>query len=88
MPVDATLTVKSGASSLMKTAQALCRITNTAAPIIRLRYPTRTDLLALLSAAEAVCALLPAAQSEATVADAATYEFDIPDGDPIPGETP
>lgn len=86
MPVDATRTAKSGASSLQKTSTALCRIVNASAPIIRLRYPSRTDLLALLSAAEAVCALLPAAQAEQVAADAATYDFDIPDGDPIPGE--
>ena len=87
MPVDPTLTVKSGASSLLKNAKALCRITTAFAPIIRQRYPSRTDLLALLTAAEAVCALLPAADSETIASDRAEYEFDIPDGDPIPGET-
>jgi hypothetical protein len=86
MPVDATRTAKSGAASLMKNAQALCRIVNASAPIIRLRYPDRVDLLALLSAAEAVCTLLPPAQAEQVAADAATYDFDIADGDPIPGE--
>lgn len=87
MPVDASRTAKSGASSLLKNAQALCRIVNVSAPIIRQRYPSRVDLLAILTAAEAVCSLLPAAQSEAVAADAATYDFDIADGDPIPGET-
>jgi hypothetical protein len=87
MPLDPQYTSRSGASSLLKIAATLCRLVGISAPLIRARFPERAALLALLSATEAVCGLLPAAmseQSEANAADVGT--FDPGDATLIPGQ--
>lgn len=78
---------RSGANQFMAFAKTMCRLVLVAAPAIRGRYPTRTALLAVLTAAEAVCELLPAAMAEQAAADAFDpAEFDPPDGTLIPGQ--
>lgn len=87
MPVDPAFTSRSGATSFMKFAQTMCRIVTTFAGTIRLRYPDRTALLAVLTAAELVCELLPAAQAEQVAADALDAPaFDPADATLIPGQ--
>lgn len=70
MPVNPLYNARTGGKKVIVLAQTLCRLVNTAAPIIRLRYSDRTALLAVLTAAEELCALLPAAVQEQTEADA------------------
>lgn len=77
---------RAGANQLMTFAKAMCRIVQASAPIIRARYADRAALLAVLTAAEGVCDLLPAAMAEQVAADAADFTFDIDDADVIPGQ--
>jgi len=87
MPVQPQYNSRSGGNQFLKFAQTMCRLVNTAAPTIRAVFPTRTALLALLTAAEEVCALLPAALAEAAEADAfPSNEFYPPQNEPIPGQ--
>lgn len=88
MPVQPQYNTRSGATQFLRFAQTLCRLVGAAAPVIRGRYPDRTDLLAVLTLAENMCALLPAAIAEAAAADAMTPEaFDPPASEPFPGQT-
>ena len=76
-----------GNTQFLKFAQVLCRLTNVAAPAIRARFPDRTALLAVLTAAETVCSLLPEAMAEQALADAMeAADFDPSDGTTIPGQ--
>jgi hypothetical protein len=87
MAVDPQYTSRSGASTVLKIAQTLCRIVGVSAPLIRARFPDRAALLAVLTAAESVCDLLPAAMSEQAAADAADAgTFDPTDATLIPGQ--
>ncbi len=88
MPVDPQYTSRSGASTFLKIAQTLCRLVNISAPLIRARFSDRTALLAALTAAEAVCELLPAALSEQAAADAEELgTFDPSDATLLPGQS-
>lgn len=88
MPVQPQFNTRSGATQFLRFAQTMCRLVNVAAPIIRARFPDRTALLAALTAAEAVCELLPAAVAEQAAADAMTPEaFDPPPEDLFPGQS-
>lgn len=87
MPVQPQYNSRSGGNQFLKFAQTMCRLVNLAAPTIRAVYPTRTALLACLTAAEGVCELLPAAMAEAADADALpANEFYPPQDEPIPGQ--
>lgn len=86
MPVNPAFNLRSGGNKFLLLAQTLCRLTNASAPIIRARFSDRPALLAVLTAAEAVCELLPAAQAEQAEMDAMTPEaFDPADDAVIPG---
>ena len=87
MPVKPQYNSRSGGNQFLKFAQTMCRLVNVAAPTIRAVYPTRTALLAVLTAAESVCEILPAALAEAADADAIpSNKFYPPSGEPIPGQ--
>lgn len=87
MPVPHQYNTRSGATQFLRFASTLCRLVLAAAPVIRGRYPTRTDLLAVLTLAENMCALLPAALAEAAEADALPPEdFDPADETLVPGQ--
>lgn len=86
MPVSPEFTSRSGGSQFLKFAQTMCRIVNALSATIRARYPDRPALLAVLSAAEALCPLLPAAIQEQIAADNADVVFDPADGTQIPGQ--
>lgn len=87
MPVQAQYNARSGGNRFLALANTMCRLVRASAPIIRLRYADRTALLATLTAAEAVCDLLPAAMDEAAIADAMPPEvFDPSDATIIPGQ--
>lgn len=89
MPVSPQYNSRAGGRQLLAFAQTMCRLVNTAAPLIRAAYPTRTALLAVLTAAEAVCDLLPAAQAEQAEADADALPIaDYDDSVLIPGQKP
>lgn len=88
MPVAPQFNTRSGATQFLRFAQTLCRLVNAASPVIRGRYPDRVDLLAVLTLAENMCALLPAAIAEAAAADAMPpADFDPGDGTLVPGQT-
>lgn len=70
MPVAAEYNLRSGGNKFLLLAQTMCRLTNAAAPLIRAKYSDRPALLAVLTAAESVCAILPAAQAEQAEMDA------------------
>lgn len=86
MPVKPLFNSRSGATQFVNAAKVLCRITTTLAPAIRGRYPDRTALLAVLTAAEGVCALLPAAMDEQVTMDTPPETFFIADAATIPGQ--
>ncbi len=87
MPNDPAFSLRSGMNKLLILARALCVLVSASAATIRARYADRTALLALLTAAEGVCALLPAALSEQAAADnLPADDFYIDDADPIPGQ--
>lgn len=87
MPNDPAFSLRSGMNKLLILARALCVLVTASASTIRARYPDRDALLALLTAAEGVCALLPAALSEQAAADnLASSDFYIEDADAIPGQ--
>lgn len=87
MPNNPAYSSRSGASQFMRFAQTMCRLVNTASPFIAARYPTRVALLAVLAAAETVCALLPAALQEQAAADAmSASQFNPTDATIIPGQ--
>ncbi len=86
MPVDPSTTARSGASKFLILAQGLCRLVALSAPLIQARYPERTALQAVLTAAQGVCALLPAAQAEQAAADAEGFVRDPADATVIPGQ--
>lgn len=86
MPVNPLFNSRSGANKFMGLAKTMCRLVQLSAPAIRGRYPDRPALLAVLTAAEGVCELLPAAMSEQVAMDNPGVPFDIADGDTIPGQ--
>jgi hypothetical protein len=87
MPVQAEFNLRSGGNKFLLLAQTLCRLVNISAPVIQLKYADRPALLAVLEAAQSMCALLPAAQSEAAEADALSVDaFDPADETPLPGQ--
>lgn len=87
MPVQAQYTARSGSGNFLKFAQTMCRIVQGSASLIRLRFPNRVALLAVLTAAEAVCDLLPAAMAEQAQADAMPQaDFYPVSASPIPGQ--
>lgn len=88
MPVNPAFNSRSGTSRFMLFTKTMCRVVKELGPGIRLRYPSRPVLLSMLTLAEGVCELLPAAIQEQIEADAADLPvFDTPDGDLIPGQT-
>jgi hypothetical protein len=88
MPVNPAANLRSGGNKFLLLAATLCRLTNALAPAIRARYSDRPALLTLLTAAEGVCALLPAAQQEQYTMDAADAPtFDPADGVLLPGQS-
>lgn len=87
MPVNPATTSKSGMNSFMAAAKVLCRLVGLFGPTIRARFPDRTALLAVLTAAEGVCTLLPAAVMEQVTEDAFTGDYDPAPSDVIPGQT-
>lgn len=89
MPVLPQFNTRSGEKQILKLAQTLCRVVSVSEPVIRAKFPDRTALLAVLDAALAFCALLPAAQAEQAAADAMDpADFDPADGTPFPGQIP
>lgn len=89
MPTNPAANSRSGATQFMNFAKTLCRLTNIAAPTIRARFSDRPALLLVLTAAEGVCALLPAAiQEQYTMDQADAPTFDPPDDVTIPGQKP
>lgn len=90
MPVSKADTLKNGLSSLNKTAKALCRAVQFAAPAIRAQYPSNAALLAALATAETLCTTLVPVTDEQLVMDAQA-ELLIPDYDDAgvrPGRLP
>jgi len=88
MVVAAEFNLRSGGNKLLLLAATLCRLTNASAPLIRAHYADRPALLALLTAAQSVCDLLPAAQSEQATMDAMSGSaFDPADETVLPGQT-
>jgi len=87
MPNNPAYSARSGGNQLLIFAQTLCRLTNASAPFIRARFPERTALLEVLTAAEGVCALLPAALQEQAEADALDpADFNPGDAVVVPGQ--
>lgn len=87
MPNNPAFSQRSGMNKFLILARALCVGVSVSAPAIRARYPSRTALLAVLTAAESVCDLLPAAMAEQAVADSLdAADFFIDDADVIPGQ--
>jgi len=87
MPVAAEFNLRSGGDQFLKFAQTMCRLVNAGAPLIRAHFADRPALLAMLTAAEGVCELLPDAQSEQATMDAPTEgEFDPLDEALRPGQ--
>lgn len=88
MPVNPQYTARSGANQFMAFAKTMCRLVNVSGPIIRVRYADRPALIAVLDAAEGVCALLPQAVAEQAQEEALTpSQFDPADSTQIPGQT-
>jgi hypothetical protein len=71
MPVGAENTAKNGLSSLNRTAKALCRAVQFAAPAIRAQYSGNAALMAALTTAEALCVTLVPVTDAQIVEDAA-----------------
>lgn len=69
MPVSREYTAKNGLSSLNRTAKALCRAVTFAGPAIRAQYPENTALIAALTTAESLCAILPSVTDDQIIAD-------------------
>lgn len=90
MPVGAEYTAKNGLSSLNRTAKALCRAVQFAAPAIRAQYGTNVALIAALTTAEALCTTLVPLTDEQIVADAsdALPIKDFDDAGVRPGRLP
>lgn len=87
MPVNPALNSRSGMNKFLLLANTCCRLVNLSAPTIRARYADRPALLAALTAAEAMCDLLPAAMSEQATEDAMSpAAFDPSDETVIPGQ--
>ena len=87
MPVNPAFNTRSGGNQMLKFASTLCRIVNISASVIRARFSTRPALLAVLTAAELVCELLPAAYEEQAIMDAmSSEEFNPADETIIPGQ--
>jgi len=64
MPTDAYDDFKrDGLDKVIKLGQTICRTVTTFAPIIRGKYRNEPTIIALLSAIEAVCAVLPDAKA-------------------------
>lgn len=76
---------RSGAKKMIDLAGTLCRLVNASAPAIRVTWPDSPALLALLTAAQAVCELVPAAQMEMTAFENDGFVFDPADDAIIPG---
>lgn len=70
MPVGAANTAKNGLSSLNRTAKALCRAVQFAAPAIRAQYSANAALMAALTTAETLCTTLVPVTDAQIVADA------------------
>lgn len=76
---------RSGGKRVLALASTMCRVVRVGAPAIRATYPSSTALLAVLTAAETLCDLLPAASAEMIALDAVGFTFDPADSDPLPG---
>lgn len=87
MPVQAQYNARSGGNKFLLLANTMCRLVRLSGPVIRVRYSDRTALLAVLTAAESLCDLLPAAMDEQAIADAMpNSQFDPADEVVIPGQ--
>lgn len=77
---------RDGVASIQKLARQMCGVVSWARPIIELKYRNNTAMLALLTACEALCAALPAADA-ALIPEG---ENDVPIENPelIPGTNP
>lgn len=70
---------KDGLTTIIKAARFLCGLVNQFGGIIKSKYADNPAIVALVIAAETLCAALPAAQAE----------FDaIPSDDPLPPSDP
>jgi hypothetical protein len=90
MPVAKANTLKNGLTTLNRTAKALCRAVQFAAPAIRAQYPGNAQLMAALTAAETLCTTLVPATDEQMAQDALD-DLLIPDYDDAgvrPGRLP
>jgi len=76
---------RSGAQELLKRAKALCAIVQVNGPLIRTTFPSNTLLLGVLTVAENICPLLPAADAEMVAFMADSVVFDPADDATIPG---
>jgi hypothetical protein len=78
---------KDGLKKLISLARVLCTLVNNFAHIIESKYSASPPILALLTAAKALCAALPSAIIEF---DAIGYEDPLPPLDPsmLPGINP
>lgn len=87
MPVQAQYNARSGGNKFLLLANTMCRLVRASGPIIRVRYADRPSLLAVLTAAESVCELLPAAMDEQATMDAMpAAAFNPSDATIIPGQ--
>lgn len=87
MPVSAANNTRAGGSQFLAFANTMCRLTNLAAPTMRVRWAGRPAFIAVLDAALLVCELLPAAMDEKIVMDAEDLPaFDPSDETVIPGQ--
>jgi len=80
MPVEAQYNTRFGGPKILELAQTLCRIVNALGPTARVVWGDREAFIAMLTAAESMCALVIAAQDERVQADIMSdAEFDPPD---------
>lgn len=88
MPVEPQYNSRHGGSRILDLASVLCRIVNSLAPVARAAWSDRPAFLAVLTACESVCALLPAARDEKATMDAPSLSsFDPADSVLFPGQT-
>lgn len=78
---------RDGLTRLVALARALCALVTTFGHIIRSKYASNVAIIALLTAAETLCAALPGAIAEF---DAISSEDPLPPSDPsgLPGINP
>jgi len=80
MPVEAQYNTRFGGPKILELAQVLCRIVNSLGPTARVVWGDRPAFIAMLDAAQAMCALVIAAQDERVSEDSMTStQFDPPD---------